>query len=314
MKKNISILCSALLLPFVLFAQQRIQGTITDADDQSPLPGVVVSIDSTYLISVTDAAGHFEFKNTREGVHALSAILLGYEPLSNQSVSSGATLNLSMHRKAFITDEVLIRVYRIQANQGGAYTNLNHADMEKQNLGQDLPMQLNQLPSVVVSSDAGNGVGYTGLRIRGSDPTRVNVTINGIPFNDAESQVSYFVDVPDLLSSTQDIQVQRGLGSSTNGVGAFGGSVNLRTNEMNRSAFATISNTYGSFNTMKNSIAFGTGDLNGGFNLEGRLSRIHSDGYIDRAKSNIRSYFFSGGFHNKTNMLKAVVFSGHENT
>ena len=314
MKKNIFTLCSAILLPLVLFAQQTIQGTITDADDHSPLSGVVVSMDSTYLISVTDAAGHFELRNMRDGVHALSATLLGYEALNNQSVAAGATLNLTMRRKAFTTDEVLIRVYRIQANQGGAYTNLNYADIEKQNLGQDLPMQLNQLPSVVVSSDAGNGVGYTGLRIRGSDPTRVNVTINGIPFNDAESQISYFVDVPDLLSSTQDIQVQRGLGSSTNGVGAFGGSVNLRTNDMKPSAYSTISNSYGSFNTMKNSIAFGTGDLKGGFNLEGRLSRIHSDGYIDRARSNIRSFFFTGGFHNKNNMLKAVVFSGHENT
>src|SRR5215213_7571168 len=143
-----------------------------------------------------------------------------------------------------------------------AKTNLDKKEIARQNLGQDLPFLLNQTPSVVVNSDAGNGVGYTGIRIRGTDATRINVTLNGIPYNDAESQGSFFVDLPDFASSVNRIQIQRGVGTSTNGAGAFGGTINFSTNEVNKKAYAEINNSYGSFNTWKNTIKAGTGLFN----------------------------------------------------
>ena len=153
---------------------------------------------------------------------------------------------------------------------------LPEKDIEKQNLGQDLPFLLNQTPSVVVNSDAGNGVGYTGIRIRGTDATRINVTLNGIPFNDAESQGTFFVNLPDFTSSVNSIQIQRGVGTSSNGAGAFGGAINLSTNEINREAYLELNNTYGSFNTLKNTLKVGTGLLSDHFTTDVRLSSIQA--------------------------------------
>lgn len=163
-------------------------------------------------------------------------------------------------------------------------TNLSKEQIEKVNLGQDLPFILNQIPSVVVNSDAGNGVGYTGIRIRGSDASRINVTLNGIPYNDAESQGTFFVDLPDISSSLNSIQVQRGVGTSSNGAGAFGATINLSTNEVNKEKYAELNNSYGSFNTWKNTLKIGSGLLGNHFLIDGRFSKITSDGYVDRAK------------------------------
>ena len=151
-----------------------------------------------------------------------------------------------------------------------------------------MPFILNQTPSVVVNSDAGNGVGYTGIRIRGTDATRINVTLNGIPYNDAESQGTYFVDLPDFASSTNSIQIQRGVGTSSNGGGAFGATINLSTNELNKKFYAEVNNSFGSFNTWKNTLKFGSGIIGKHFTIDGRLSNITSDGYIDRAKTALR--------------------------
>ena len=195
-----------------------------------------------------------------------------------------------------------------------AKTDLDKKDIEKNNLGQDLPFLLNQTPSVVINSDAGNGVGYTGIRIRGTDAARINVTLNGIPYNDAESQGTFFVDLPDIASSTSSIQVQRGVGTSSNGAGAFGGSINLATNEVNKKWYASTSNSIGSFNTWKNNIQFGSGIIGKHFTVDGRLSRISSDGYIDRARSNLKSFYLSTAFLNEKNSLRFNVFSGKEKT
>lgn len=181
-------------------------------------------------------------------------------------------------------------------------------------MGQDLPILLNQTPSAVVNSDAGTGVGYTGIRIRGTDASRINVTLNGIPYNDAESQGTFFVDLPDFASSVNSIQVQRGVGTSSNGAGAFGASINLSTNEVNRKHYAELSNSYGSFNTLKNTFQFGSGIFAKHFIVEGRLSRISSDGYIERAKSNLRSFYFSTAYVDEKNSLRLNIFSGKEKT
>src|SRR5215218_8237698 len=178
---------------------------------------------------------------------------------------------------------VEVRPVRAGATAPFTKTNLNRAAIERSNLGQDLPFLLNTTPSVVVYSDAGNGVGYTGMRIRGTDASRINVTLNGIPYNDAESQGTYFVDLPDFASSVNRIQIQRGVGTSTNGAGAFGATINFSTNEVNQKAYAEFNNSYGSFNTWKNTIKAGTGLLRNHFTVDARVSKISSDGYIDRA-------------------------------
>lgn len=195
-----------------------------------------------------------------------------------------------------------------------AKTNLSKNELEKTNLGQDLPFQLDQTPSVVVNSDAGNGVGYTGIHIRGTDATRINVTLNGIPYNDAESQGTFFVDLPDIASSANSIQVQRGVGTSTNGAGAFGGSINIYTNEVNSKFYAYTNNSYGSFNTRKNNIEFGSGILGRHFTIDGRISSISSNGYIDRARSDLKSFYLSTAFVNEKNSLRLNIFSGKEKT
>lgn len=211
-------------------------------------------------------------------------------------------------------NEVVVKSTRANEKTGMAFTNVYQRDIKKQNLGQDLPFLLNQLPSVVVSSDAGAGVGYTGIRIRGSDPTRINVTLNGIPYNDSESQGTFWVNMPDFASSVQSIQVQRGVGTSTNGAGAFGASLNISTLGYEREAFGETNLSYGSFNTIKANVLASTGLLNNHFVVDARLSKLSSDGYIDRASSDLKSFYFSTGYYNKSNFVRLNIFSGKEIT
>jgi len=209
-----------------------------------------------------------------------------------------------------------VEVKAIRAGEKAPFTktNLSKKEIQKQNLGQDLPFILNQTPSVVVNSDAGNGVGYTGIRIRGTDLTRINVTLNGIPYNDAESQGTFFVDLPDFISSVNSIQVQRGAGTSSNGAGAFGATINMSTNEVNMTPYAELNNSYGSFNTWKNTVKAETGLIGDHFTTDIRLSRIISDGFIDRATSDLKSFYFSTAYLSKKTSLRLNIFSGKEET
>jgi iron complex outermembrane receptor protein len=211
-------------------------------------------------------------------------------------------------------DEVLVSAVRATNKTPVSFTNVTNKDFQNRNLGQDIPILLNYLPSVVTTSDAGNGVGYTGIRVRGTDATRVNVTINGIPYNDSESSGTYFVNISDFASSVESLQLQRGVGTSTNGAGAFGASLNLLTDSYSKKNFGEISNSFGSFNTKKSTVKFSTGLMNDHFEIAGRLSQINSDGYIDRASSNLKSYFLQGTYVGKTTLIKALVFGGKEKT
>ncbi|WP_445711534.1 TonB-dependent receptor [Flavobacterium sp.] len=211
-------------------------------------------------------------------------------------------------------DEVLVSAVRANSKQPVSFTNMSKSEIAKRNLGQDIPMLLNYLPSVVTTTDAGNGVGYTGIRVRGSDATRVNITINGIPYNDSESHGTYWVNMPDFASSLQSIQLQRGVGTSTNGSGAFGASLNMLTDLAAENANGEISNSFGSFNTRKHTVKFSTGKINNGFELSGRLSNIHSDGYVDRASSDLKSYFLQAAYFEGTTLIKALAFGGTERT
>jgi iron complex outermembrane receptor protein len=209
---------------------------------------------------------------------------------------------------------VEVKAVRAGEHAPVAKTNISKKEIEKQNLGQDLPFLLNQTPSVVINSDAGNGVGYTGIRIRGTDATRINVTLNGIPYNDAESQGTFFVDLPDFASSVNSIQIQRGVGTSSNGAGAFGATINFSTNEVIRKAYAEFNNSYGSFNTWKNTLKAGSGLIDGHFTADVRLSNIRSDGYIDRAFSKLRSFYFSTAYIGETDLVRFNIFKGYEKT
>tara|TARA_R110002072_G_scaffold151503_6_gene300943 strand:+ start:36842 stop:39088 length:2247 start_codon:yes stop_codon:yes gene_type:complete len=216
--------------------------------------------------------------------------------------------------KPELLDEVLVRSVRVDADSPITHSNLDKEELEKRNLGQDIPILLNYLPSVVSTSDAGAGVGYTYIRVRGSDASRVNVTLNGIPFNDSESQGSFWVNLPDFASSIENLQLQRGVGTSTNGSGAFGASLNLLTDAISEEAYAEISNSYGSFNTRRHNLKFSTGLLNEKIEFAGRLSAIASDGYIDRASSDLKSYFLQGSYVDDNTLIKAISFGGHEVT
>ena len=211
-------------------------------------------------------------------------------------------------------DEILVQAVRVDADSPITHSNLDKEELEKRNLGQDIPYMLNYLPSVVTTSDAGAGVGYTYIRVRGSDASRVNVTLNGIPYNDSESQGTFWVNLPDFTSSVQSLQLQRGVGTSTNGSGAFGASLNLLSDAVSNEAYGEIANSFGSYNTRKHNVKFSTGLLSEHFELAGRLSAIKSDGYIDRASSDLKSYFLQGAFVNRNSLIKALVFGGREET
>jgi iron complex outermembrane recepter protein len=211
-------------------------------------------------------------------------------------------------------DEVLIKAIRVNATSPITHSNVTKEDLKKRNLGQDLPILLNFLPSVVTTSDAGAGVGYTGIRVRGVSAQSTNITINGIPYNDAESLGTFWVDLPDFSSSVESLQLQRGVGTSTNGSGAFGASINILTDAISEAANAEISNSLGSYNTRKHTLKFSTGKLNNHFEIAGRLSQIKSDGYIDRATSDLKSYFLQGSYVDDKTLIKALVFGGQEIT
>ena len=220
----------------------------------------------------------------------------------------------SLEGKKVVLDEVFVSAIRVTNQTPVTFSNLTKEQIKPRNLGQDIPILMNFLPSVVTTSDAGAGVGYTGIRVRGSDATRVNVTINGIPYNDAESQGTFWVNMPDFASSTESLQLQRGVGTSTNGSGAFGASLNILTDGISQEAYAQISSSAGSFSTFRNNLKFSTGLLGNHIEVAGRLSRITSDGYIDRASSELDSYFLQGSYKDDNTLIKALLFGGHEVT
>ena len=238
-------------------------------------------------------------------------VLLVSTPIFAQDVNNSK--NLDSLTSIFNLEEVTVSAIKAKNDTPVSFVNLSKENIEKTNLAQDIPILLKNTPSVVTHSDAGAGIGYSSIRIRGSDQTRVNVTINGIPYNDSESMQVYWVDLPDFASSIENIQIQRGVGTSTNGPGAFGGSINIQTNSASENPFFEINNTLGSFGTVKNSVGFSTGFIDN-FELSGRVSRIKSDGYIDRSGSNLRSYFLQGVYRDENTLIKILNFAGHEIT
>ncbi|WP_162051704.1 TonB-dependent receptor [Pontibacter pamirensis] len=313
--RNFLIAVAAILLPLQLLAQYQLSGRVTNAANGEGLAGANVVLERTATGVSAGANGFFSFQNLPAGNYSLKVSYLGYEQERvTVDLQQDSRVEVVLQPQALQTSEVVVQATRADARTGTTFTNVTQEEIEARNFGQDLPYLLEQVPSVVVNSDAGAGVGYTGIRIRGSDITRINVTVNGIPINDPESHGVFFVNMPDFASSVEDIQVQRGVGTSTNGAGAFGASLNIQTQQVRREAYAETDHTYGSFDTWRNNVRFGTGLINGKFAFDGRLSRIKSDGYIDRASSDLKSFYFSGGYYGEKTSVKFISFSGTEQT
>ncbi|MCX6243151.1 MAG: TonB-dependent receptor [Bacteroidetes bacterium] len=300
---------------FYGFSQVVVSGTIRDLDSGKPMPGANISVDNTFSTTASDKDGKFSLRILKPGTWTLKLSFMGYQAITqNFHLTHDTVIDFSMQHGIILGEEVNIIATRAQEKTPTTYSTLNRAEIEKVNMGQDLPFIIENTPSVVVTSDAGTGIGYTGINIRGSDLTRINVTLNGIPLNDAESQGVWFVDLPDLASSTGTIQVQRGVGTSTNGAGAFGATINIQSTFLNHSPYAELSSSAGSFNTFKNTFRFGTGLIKDRFAFEGRISRITSDGYIDRAFSKLTSFALSGGYYGKKTTVRLNILSGTEKT
>jgi iron complex outermembrane receptor protein len=315
MLKNKVFFFLFLLLSTQLHAQFSLSGRVTDASTGQHLQGAHVVLQGHNRAAITGALGEFQLKKVPRGNYTLNISYIGYQ-LFTQPIQFEANqwVEVALQTATGMQEEVVVSATRVTQAIPSAFTDIPKRDIEKLNTGRDLPYLLEQTPSVLVTSDAGTGVGYTSLRIRGTDISRINVMINGIPLNDPESQIVYWVDLPDFASSTDNIQVQRGVGTSVNGAGAFGASINLQTSQMPAEAEARIHMSGGSFNTLRNSVSFATGRNQGRFALEGRLSRIVSDGYIDRASAGLKSFFLSAGYFGNNSLMRINVFSGKEIT
>jgi len=310
------ILSSAVIgfLPILAFGQFVLSGKITDNDNQ-PLVSASIVIEDTYLGTYSDKNGKFSFRNLKKDEYSIKISFIGYNSETLKIyIDSDKDINISLSPSAYLTDEVSVQASRLDNFTPMAFSNMNKTEIEKNNLGQDIPFLISLMPSVVSSSDAGAGVGYTNLNIRGSDIKRINVMVNGIPMNDSESHGVWWVNMPDLASSTDNIQVQRGVGTSVNGAGAFGASLNMQTTSLNHEAYSGIAASYGSFNTYKTTLSAGTGLLDNNFAFDIRMSKIASDGFIDRAYSDLKSFYASGGWYGEKDLIKLVIFSGKEKT
>ena len=311
--KKLIITWSLLAAALLASGQFRLSGIVTG--ESEPLTGASIVIVNTYHGTSTGRNGYFEFRNLKTGTHTLKISFIGYETREMAVELKGdLELKVNLNPIQLFTDEILVSATRAKDRTPVAYTNISNEAIASRNLGQDIPYLLSLSPSFVSTSDAGTGIGYTSFRIRGTDMNRINVTINGIPLNDSESHGTWFVDFPDLASSLDNVQIQRGVGTSTNGASAFGGSINLQSNTFRKEPYAEYKTAFGSYSTSKNTILAGTGLIDGKFTVDARLSKVASDGFIDRAAANLKSYALTAGFFSANTILKANLFSGSEET
>lgn len=307
---------AAVVLCFCTSAMAQVYsltGSVKGGDGEA-LEGATIQVQDPPRVAITDEFGNFSIPSLKAGDYSIVIRFLGFEEKTEDVTVPGDKVLISLSESRRITDEVVVFATRANDKTPTTHTNVSGLSLRKQNFGQDMPMLLNWTPSVTTTSDAGAGIGYTGIRIRGTDATRINVTINGIVYNDSESQGTFWVDIPDIASSTQSVQIQRGVGTSTNGAGAFGGTVNVQTLSQQREPYAEAQAGFGSFNTQRYTIRAGTGLINDKWTFDGRVSRIKSDGYVDRASSDLSSYYFSAGYYGDKTIIKAITFGGHETT
>lgn len=303
------------LMPVAAWAQYDLSGKVVDQKTDQPLTGAHIRLINQNKTTTTDAEGEFFFSNLDGGKYEMKVSFIGYKPYRDIiNLNNDRAITINMEQRAIMSDEVIISATRASERTPVTFENIEKEQIEDINLGQDIPALLESTPSVVTTSDAGAGIGYTGLRVRGTGLQRINVTINGVPLNDAESHGVFFVDLPDFSSSVNNIQIQRGVGTSTNGAAAFGASINIQSQQRQAEPYARLDGSIGSFNTYKSTLNVGTGLINDHWTVDARLSKISSDGYIDRAFSDLKSFYISGGYYGEKNVVKAMVFSGKERT
>ena len=294
-------------------AQNLVQGSLTD-NTGNPLAGASIAVQGSHLGTTTDAAGQFQLK-LEAGQYTLVCSFVGYSNLLVPvSVPTKEQLQLSLSPDSKLLDEAVVAASRVGQNTPLTHATITQAELQARDAGKDLPMLIEFSPSIVTTSDAGAGVGYTDMRIRGSNIARINVTVNGVPLNDPESHGVFWVNMPDFSGNLNSIQIQRGVGTSSNGAAAFGASIDLQTISATGKPYSEFSSSYGSFNTHRESIKLGTGLLKNGMAFNLRLSQIASDGFIDRAWSDMKSYYFTGAYYGKNTTVKLTASSGVEHT
>jgi iron complex outermembrane receptor protein len=290
-----------------------LKGKVVDENNES-LPGATILVKEAKKGTSSDFDGKFSI-NIQKGNYTIQVSFIGYKTVSKEiSLLKNNAMEFILLPNSTVLEEVLVSAVRVNADMPVTFSNLSKKEIAKRNLGQDIPMLLNYLPSVVSSSDAGAGVGYTYMSVRGSNNERINVTVNGIPYNDAESHGTFWVNLGDFASSTENLQLQRGVGTSTNGSGAFGASLNILTDAVSEESYGEISNSFGSFNTRKHTVKFSTGKIDDHIEIAGRLSNIYSDGYVDRAFADLKSYYLQGSYTDENTLIKAITFGGKEKT
>jgi len=312
--KRVMLLLVFFCSSFVVFGQFQVSGIVEDTNGTS-LIGANVILEGTYLGTSTGLSGKFVLSNVNNGSYTLKVSYMGYETKREEiNVQKELQVKITLEKSAYLADEVIISTIRASETMPVASTTVSKSEIREKDFVQDVPYLLRFTPSLVTSSDAGTGVGYTSFRIRGTDLTRINITVNGIPLNDSESHGVWWVDLPDFTSSVDNIQIQRGVGTSTNGAGAFGATVNLKTFTFSKKPFTEINSIAGSFNTLKNNIKIGSGFIDNKFSFEARMSKISSDGYIDRATADLKSFAVSGAYFGEKDMVRVNIISGKEKT
>ncbi|MEE9439974.1 MAG: TonB-dependent receptor [Saprospiraceae bacterium] len=298
-----------------LLGQYTIKGKVINSQGESLIQASAF-LEDTYLAAVSDDKGDYMINNISPGNYILKVSYVGYKSYETEITISDKNVikNINLGKNILELGGVEIYTNKVSNDAVFAHTNITKEEISKKNLGQDVPYLLRWTPSAVVTSDAGTGIGYTGIRLRGSDATSINVTLNDVPLNDSESQGVFWVDLPDFMSSVDNVQIQRGVGTSTNGAGAFGGTISLNTNKIHQNAYIDINTSYGSFNSKKLSINLGTGLLNNKYIIDARYSLIKSDGYIDRATSDLKSWYFSAAKLSNKSSIRFITFSGKERT
>ncbi len=313
-KKWIAILI-ATVLPMMAWSQFSITGKVMDAKTGEKLAGAHLMLNNSYKTLISDTEGKFSISGLKKGDYLLTTTYLGYIQDNRKiKVDGNLSIDIKMEISPVLEDEIIIKSTRAGERTPSTHQNISKIEINRMNTGVDIPYIIEQTPSVVVTSDAGAGIGYTNIRVRGSDLTRTNVMVNGIPLNDAESHGVWFVNMPDFASSVDNLQIQRGVGTSVNGAGAFGASINFQTLNLNQKAYAEINNSAGSFNSFKHTVSFGSGLIDNKFAFDGRLSKITSDGFIDRATSDLKSFYLSAAYYSKKTIVKLITFSGKEKT
>ena len=308
------LLIAGILITDFAFSQFSISGNINDQDGK-PVASAHVLLKNTFAGAYSAGDGNYIIKNLKAGTYNVEISFIGYKKIYAQiRIDKDVKHDFCLEESVILSEEVVVQANALSAKSPVAYSDLSKNNIEKDNTGQDITYMMSLTPSMVVSSDAGTGIGYTGINIRGTDVKRINVCVNGIPLNDPESHGVFWVNMPDFATSVQNIQIQRGVGTSTNGAGAFGATINMQTSVLNEDPYAEIASSAGSFSTFKNTVSFGTGLLKKHFSFDARLSKINSDGFIDRAFSDLKSFYISGGWYSKAGILKLTIFSGKEIT